>query len=158
MNTDGGGWMSFAAMASSGNTFAGDTGGTSWETTTYSYGTYSSTGATNSDYWRNYSGQSATQVLFKTGNGTYWIRMLLSQCLSSNTYSSNIATSNNFPVDGNNYNSTITVLFRGSPEDPWINAGGAHAVGNNYMFWGENSQGVHTTFKNNNGGILAFVR
>jgi hypothetical protein len=160
MNTDGGGWMSFAAMSSFGNTFAGSSGGTGWDTTTYSYGTYDSTGGTGSDYWRNYSGQSATQVLFKTGNGTYWIRMLLTQCLSSTTHSSNIATSNNFPVDGNNYNSTITVLYRGEgiPEDPWINAGGAHAVGNNYMFWGENGQTVHTTFKNNNGGILVFVK
>jgi hypothetical protein len=160
MNTDGGGWMSFAAMSGSGVNFAGSSGGTGWDTTTYSYGTYDSTGGTGSDYWRNYSGQSATQVLFKTGNGTYWIRMLLTQCLSSTTHSSNIATSNNFPVDGNNYNTNITVLYRGEgiPEDPWINAGISHAVGNNYMFWGENGLSVHATFKNNNGGILAFVK
>jgi hypothetical protein len=45
-----------------------------------------------------------------------------------------------------------------SSEDPWINVGNDHAVGNNYMFWGENQISGHDTFKNSHGGILAFVR
>jgi hypothetical protein len=161
MVTDGGGWMSHASMPAGVNSmFAGSTGSTSWTTTTYSYGTYDKTGSTSTNYWRNYSSQSPTQILFKTGNGTYWIRMLLSQCQSSTTHTTNIATSNNFPSDSNNYNTSITVLYRGdgNPEDPWINAGNTHSGGNNYMFWGENNSPVHYTFKNNNQGVLAFVR
>lgn len=161
MVTDGGGWMSFASMPAGVNSmFAGSTGSTSWTTTTYSYGTYDKTGSTSTNYWRNYSSQSPTQILFKTGNGTYWIRMLLSQCQTSTTHTTNIATSNNFPSDGNNYNTSITVLYRGdgNPEDPWINAGNTHAGGNNYMFWGEANSAVHYTFKNNNQGVLAFIK
>ena len=160
MVTDGGGWMSFAAMTGSGSMWSGSTGSTSWATTSYSLGTYDKAGGTASNYWRNISGQTKTSVLFKTGNGTYWIRMLLSQVYSSVTHTTNIATSNNFPSDSNNYNGSITVLYRGdgNPEDPWINAGNTHSGGNNYMFWGENSSPVHYTFKNNNNGVIAFIK
>lgn len=159
MDTDGGGWMSFAASPNTSNWFGGNSTG-SWSGLSYSSGTYNSAGVIG-DYWRNYSQQSVTQVLFKTGNGTYWIRMrLVDIYLGANTtYTTNIATSNNFPNDGNNYNGSITVLFRsGQSEDPWINAGNAHAVGNNYMFWGENNINVHQGWKNGQGGIIAFVR
>ena len=159
MTTDGGGWMSFAANPTSSNWFGGNSTA-NWSGLSYSYGTYSSTGVIG-DYWRNYSQQSVTQVLFKTGNGTYWIRMRLADIYPgvSTAYTTNIATSNNFPSDGNNYNGSITVLFRsGQAEDPWINAGNSHAGGNNYMFWGETNINVHQGWKNGQGGIIAFVR
>jgi hypothetical protein len=159
MDTDGGGWMSFAASPNTSNWFGGNTTA-NWSGLSYSSGTYNSAGVIG-DYWRNYSQQSVTQVLFKTGNGTYWIRMRLADIYPGvgTTYTTNIATSNNFPNDGNNYNGSITVLFRsGQSEDPWINAGNAHAVGNNYMFWGENNINVHQGWKNGQGGIIAFVR
>jgi len=159
MDTDGGGWMSFAASPTTSNWFGGNTT-TNWSGLSYSSGTYNSAGVIG-DYWRNYSQQSVTQVLFKTGNGTYWIRMRLADIYPgvSTAYTTNIATSNNFPSDGNNYNGSISVLFRsGQSEDPWINAGNAHAGGNNYMFWGENNINVHQGWKNGQGGIIAFVR
>jgi len=160
--TAGGGWMSFASAPGSGNFFGGDTGlATSWTGLSYSFGTYSSAGSIG-NYWRNYSAQSVTQLLFLTGNGTYWISFPISHVVGTPTtaYTSGVTTSNNFPVDSNAYNTTITVMHR-SPnlgEDPWINAGNDHAIGNDYMFWGENNTTGHLPFKNANGGIIAFVR
>lgn len=160
MVTDGGGWMSFAAMPGTSGMFAGDSGNTTWSTNTYSYGTYDKAGGLTS-YWRNIGPQTKTYVLFKTGNGTYWLRMRLDQVAtnSGSAFTNEVATSNNFPSDANAYNTTAYVLFRANQgEDPWINVGNAHTAGNNYMFWGETGTTTHSTFKNNNGGVIAFVK
>ena len=58
------------------------------------------------------------------------------------------ASSGNF-LGAGEVNSKAYYLWRSSAEDPWINLGNNHAVGNNYMFWGEThedgSEG-HLTF------------
>jgi hypothetical protein len=156
--TNGGGWTSFASAPSSGNWFGGDSGSqAAWLGLNYSNGTYSTSGAIG-NYWRSYSSQSPTEVMFKTGNGLYWISFPLSYIVSGTTsYTSGVTTSNNMGA-ANSYNTSVTIMNRVNPEDPWINAGTSHAVGDNYMFWGEASQSAHTTFKNANGGIIAFVR
>jgi len=168
MVTDGGGWMSFASAPASGGWFSGNTQA-NWLDISYTYGTYSSTGAIG-DYWRDYSTQNVDEVLFKTGNGLYW--MILN--LADITYPQNEnslngpgllnskASSGNFLGTGE-VNSKAYYWFRIGPrEDPWINAGNYHAVGNNYMFWGEKHAErwgeYHLTFKNANGGIMLFVR
>lgn len=176
MSTSGGGWMSFASMPTGSTWFGGDTGlAQAWSTLgSYSYGTYSSTGAIG-NYWRDWSTQGVSELLFKTGNGTYWIHINISdiyQAPNNNSYVINsIASSNNFPADSTyQANTKVTIMHR-SPnngEDPWINAGTNHANGNeqvawpnttDYMFWGENGYAAsHYYFKSGNGGILAFVR
>ena len=153
--------MSFASAPASGSWFSGDSGSNSWLNLSYSYGEYSATGAVG-DYWRDYSGQDVTDIMFKTGDGLYWIVFKLEDIAYSQTTSGGIfdfvASSGNFQGD-NEENTKGYYLFRGSQmEDPWINAGNGHTVGNNYMFWGENSFSGHSEFKNAHGGILAFVR
>jgi hypothetical protein len=167
MVTDGGGWMSFASAPASGGWFSGNTQA-NWLDISYTYGTYSSTGAIG-NYWRDYSTQNVDEVLFKTGNGLYWMILRLADITYPQTYyGANgpgtfyvVASSGNFLGTGE-VNSKAYYWFRiGQREDPWINAGNNHAVGNNYMFWGETSQSgqeYHLTFKNANGGIMLFVR
>ena len=158
--------MSFASAPASGNWFSGDSGQNSWLNLSYSYGEYSATGAVG-DYWRDYSGQDVTEIMFKTGDGLYWIVFELAEIAYSQSTVHNspngifefVNSSGNF--QGNNEENTKGYyLFReeGAPEDPWINAGNNHAVGNNYMFWGEKNCAWHYAFKNDHGGILAFVR
>jgi hypothetical protein len=169
--TAGGGWMSFASAPGSGGWFSGDTGlAASWTGLSYSFGTYSSAGSIG-NYWRNYSTQSVSQLLFLTGNGSFWISIPISHVVgtggdgSSIVYTSGVTTSGTFPANQYNANSTVTVMHR-SPnagEDPWINAGNVHGNGGNdsgtdYMFWGENGTSGHNNFKNANAGIIAFVR
>jgi hypothetical protein len=161
-NINGGGWMSFASAPSSGNWFTGNTGAAAlWSGLSYSYSTYSILG-TIGDYWRNYSNQDITEVMFMTGNKLYWVSFPISyivQAESIKTYTSGITTSNNFPSDTNYYNTSLSIYHRSAQsEDPWINVGNTHAVGNDYMFWGESGHASHITFKNANGGILVFVR
>lgn len=176
MNTNGGGWMSFASHPASSTWFGGDTGlAQAWATLgSYSYGTYASNGSIG-NYWRDWSQQEVSQLLFKTGNGTYWIVINISDVYQApNNYSyviNSVASSNNFPADATyQANTKVTIMHR-SPnngEDPWINAGTNHANGNeqvawpnttDYMFWGENGYAAsHYHFKSGNGGILAFVR
>ena len=164
LETAGGGWMSFASAPASGGWFSGNSGSNSWFDLSYSYGTYSDTGAVG-DYWRDFSGQNADEIMFKTGDGLYWIVLKLEDISYPQSTVSNspngivnlVASSGNF--EGTNGESNYAYyLFRSSSEDPWINVGNDHAVGNNYMFWGENQISVHDTFKNSHGGILAFVR
>jgi hypothetical protein len=100
--------------------------------------------------------------MFKTGDGLYWIVFKLEDIALSTTTTLGtfdfVASSGNFQ-GVNQENTTGSYLFRESAmEDPWINAGNDHAVGDNYMFWGENSSHWHIKFKNLHGGILAFVR
>jgi hypothetical protein len=166
LETAGGGWMSFASAPASGNWFSGDSGQNSWLSLSYSYGEYSATGEVG-DYWRDYSGQDVTDIMFKTGDGEYWIVFKLEDIAYPQNTNGNenregifdfVASSGNFQGD-NEENTKGYYLFReSSMEDPWINAGDDHAVGNNYMFWGENSIHWHREFKNAHGGILAFVR
>ncbi|CAL6443634.1 unnamed protein product [Bathycoccus prasinos] len=164
LETTGGGWMSFASAPASGGWFSGNSGSNSWFDLSYSYGTYSDTGAIG-DYWRDFSGQNADEIMFKTGDGLYWIVLKLEDISYPQSTVSNspngivnlVASSGNF--EGTNGESNYAYyLFRSSSEDPWINVGNDHAVGNNYMFWGENQISAHDTFKNSHGGILAFVR
>ena len=175
LETAGGGWMSFASAPASGNWFSGDSGKNSWLSLSYSYGEYSATGEVG-DYWRDYSGQDVTDIMFKTGDGEYWIVFKLEEIVFSTTTTSGtfdfVASSGNF--QGQNQENTTGHYFfwanSGKPvvKDPYINAGNDHAVGytnnndadsdNNYMFWGEDSSNDHVQFKNSHGGILAFVR
>lgn len=176
MTTSGGGWMSFASSTGSGgwsNIAQIDTGYTAWSSLgSFSRGTYSPTGQIG-EYWRDWSQQNVTELLFKTGNGLYWIHLRISDIYLSPNGTSHtvnlIASSMNFPADGTYLaNSKATIMHR-SPnggEDPWINAGNVHGNDqstNDYMFWGEYNSGNssyvgHATFKNANGGILVFVR
>jgi len=143
LETAGGGWMSFASAPASGGWFSGNSGSNSWFDLSYSYGTYSDTGEIG-DYWRDFSGQNADEIMFKTGDGLYWIVLKLEDISYPQTVSNSpngivnlVASSGNF--EGTNGESNYAYyLFRSSSEDPWINVGNDHAVGNNYMFWGEN--------------------
>ena len=170
MTTSGGGWTSFASVNAGNAWFPDNINGNVavWSTMpSYNYGAYDKTGGIGT-YWRSYTLQSPTEILFKTGNGTYWIHFPLNQIYASPNGSqhqiSATATSNNYPgtYDSNN---TISIMHRNpnGGEDPWINAGNTHANGNNasgtdYMFWGENGSTGHNAFKIANGGILAFIR
>jgi len=162
--TAGGGWMSFASVPSTGGFFGGDTGNTDWTTLSYSYGTYDASGAVG-DYWRDISKQSVSEILFKTGDGMYWIVMKLSD-ISTTGDKTLVASSGNFE-ESKEENTKAYVLRRSSqPEDPWINAGNSHNGGVgaqyivNYMFWGESGYADHghASFKNDHGGVLVFVR
>ena len=69
--------MSFASSPATGGWFTGNTA-TSWLGLSYTYGTYLPSGDVG-DYWRDFSAQTEVdQVLFKTGDGQYWI-VLISQ-------------------------------------------------------------------------------
>jgi hypothetical protein len=155
--TAGGGWMSFASVPSTGGFFGGDTGNADWSTLSYSYGTYDASGAVG-DYWRDISKQSVSEILFKTGDGMYWIVMKLSD-ISTTGVKTLVASSGNFE-ESKEENTKAYVLRRSyHPEDPWINAGTSHYV--NYMFWGESGYDEeygHASFKNDHGGVLVFVR
>jgi hypothetical protein len=161
--TAGGGWMSFASVPSTGGFFGGDTGNADWSTLSYSYGTYDASGAVG-DYWRDFSKQSVSEILFKTGDGMYWIVMKLSD-ISTTGDKILVASSGNFE-ESKEENTKAYVLRRSSqPEDPWINAGDTHngGVGAEYIvdytFWGEAGyDAAHTSFKNDHGGVLVFVR
>ena len=166
MTINGGGWMSAASAPGSGAWAAMDTGSVvSWNNLNYSFGTYSTNGSIGS-YWRNYFGQSPTKVMCVTGNGTYWtsfpiyyLRQAGASGLSDVTFTSNVITSNNFPVDTQVYNTSVNIMYRAPQlEDPWITGGNTHSGGNNYMFWGEASNPSHATFKNANGGILMYIK
>ncbi len=162
---NGGGWMSFASVNK--NTwFSGNSGSqVSWSGLSYSYGSYSSDGAIG-DYWRNYSNQDVTEIMFMTGNKNYWVSFPLSYIVAATevkTYTTGITTSNNFPVDSYQYNSTLSIYHRAVSEDPWINVGNAHAAGQpagDYMFWGENNSNMttHSAWQVSQGGIIVFVR
>jgi hypothetical protein len=163
-----GGWMSMASAPGSGAWTAMDTGSNAnWNNLNYSFGTYSTNGSIGS-YWRNYSGQNPTQLLFLTGNGTYWVSFPIDYVrqasdgvsgVSNVAFTSNVTTSNNFPTDSFVYNSSLNIMHRAPQlEDPWITIGNTHAGGNNYTVWGESSNPSHTTFKNANGGILVFIK
>jgi hypothetical protein len=162
MTTNGGGWMSFAA--SNGTSWiTANIGGNSarWSTLSASYGTYSKTGAV-SNYWRDYSQQSISKVLFRTANSNYWIDVNIADINSDTEWGpsrTSNASSNNFSGTCNP-NTHWFVLHRGSNggEDPWINAGDNHACGDNHMFWGENGTTSHTNLVANHGGILLFVK
>jgi len=165
----GGGWMSFASAPGSGNWFGGDTGNlTSWVNLSYSFGTYSSAGSIG-NYWRNYNGQSVTELLFLTGNGTFWIRFPLTYITAGapgdGVFTTNVFTSNNFPDNSKAANTTVSILNRtggGSiGEDPWIIAANEHQSAESatdYTFWGESGTSGHQNFKNANAGIIVFVR
>ena len=161
--TAGGGWMSFASVPSTGGFFGGDTGNADWSTSSYSYGTYDASGAVG-DYWRDISKQSVSEILFRTGDGMYWIVMKLSD-ISTTGVKTLVASSGNFE-ESKEENTKAYVLRRSyHPEDPWINAGNSHNGGVgaeyivNYMFWGEAGyDAAHTSFKNDHGGVLVFVR
>jgi hypothetical protein len=162
MTTNGGGWMLFASAPSSGNWGTLNTGsGASWTNLNYNHGTYSAAGNIG-DYWKSYNGVSVSRLMFVTGNGNYWIEIDISDVYqspngTSHTVAAN-ATSGNTDA-GCSGNSQVTVMHRApQPEDPWINAGSSHACGSNYMFWGENNQGSHASFKNSNGGIRVYVK
>jgi hypothetical protein len=153
-------WTLVASAPASGGWFSGNTGGTPrWGIDNYSYGTPNG-GVGN--YWINFAGQGKTQIKFMTGNGLYWFVINLADInyLNTDWYTFNVVdSSNNFPIDGFEYNTKATVLLRDSQgEDPWINVGNSHACGNNYMFWGEIGYDAHNTFKNVNGGILVYVK
>jgi len=95
--------MSFASAPASGNWFSGDSGHNSWLNLSYSYGEYSATGALG-DYWRDYSGQDVTDIMFKTGDGLYWIVFKLEDIIAHpQTTTSSIfdfvASSGNFQGD-----------------------------------------------------------
>jgi hypothetical protein len=167
--TAGGGWMSFASAPGSGSWGSHSTGNqVSWVGLSYTLGTYSSAGSIG-NYWRNYSAQSVSEILFLTGNGTFWVRMRLDQIVGGlNAYTTNVQTSANFPNNQYSANTSVYVMHRnGQPEDPWINTGNVHGANDgtlasgDYMFWGENGGGTgtsHIEFKNANAGIIAFVR
>ena len=155
----GGGWMSFASSPADG-WFNGNTGTTTWSTISYSHGTYDASGNVG-HYWRNFSQQDVTDVMFLTGNSTHYLHLLLSDIKLSPNGSQHQVTvqGSNFLNSGCNADTTASVMFRSAqPEDPWINAGNLHAVEPNYMVWGENSHTGHGDFRQNNGGIIAFVR
>ena len=78
LETAGGGWMSFASAPASGGWFSGNSGFNSWFDLSYSYGTYSDTGAIG-DYWRDFSGQNADKLCSKPGTGCIGL------CLNSRT-------------------------------------------------------------------------
>jgi len=163
LTTAGGGWMSFASVPSSGNWFDGNTvefKSSGWSSTmSYSWGTYSSSGAIG-NYWRDFSQQSVTEVLFKTGNGQYWFVIKLTDVHGGGGTVDMVASSGNFGG-----NTQATIFWRDNAmEDPWINPTSGHSA--TYMMWGENgnndagtyNNNYHVDFKNANGGILAFVR
>jgi hypothetical protein len=172
MTSDGGGWMAVASHSTT-NWFAGNTGNlVSWSPNSlnYSYGTYSTTGQVG-QYWKNYYGWDVTDMMLKTGNGTYWIAFPLSYIQTSSSYvsfSSGVRTSNNFPSNQYNANTSVAVMHRnGQPEDPWINAGNEHgnggdASGTDYMLWGENNLSLdssnHGSFCAANGSSIMYVR
>jgi hypothetical protein len=169
MSTDGGGWILFTSCPNSGNWLSIDTGPQAgWEHTStainFNYGTYSKTGAIGS-YWKSYYNWGVTDVLFKTGNNTYWLAFPLSYIQGSSSYvtfTANVRTSNNFPDQTYNANNAVSVMHRPSNgEDPWIQAANIHVGGNtaqDYNFWGENDSTGHINFKNAQGGIRGFVR
>ena len=170
LETSGGGWMSFASSPADGGWFTGNTA-TSWLGLSYTYGTYLPSGDAG-DYWRDFSAQTEVdQILFKTGNGLYWMLLNLADLIypQNEWYQgatpiseragtiSQVASSGNF-LGAGEPNSKAFQLFRSTEVgDPSINAGYDHAIGNNYMFWQEGI-GSGTNFKNDNGGILLFVR
>tara|TARA_B110000305_G_scaffold166453_1_gene184060 strand:+ start:114 stop:872 length:759 start_codon:yes stop_codon:yes gene_type:complete len=170
LETAGGGWMSFASAPATGNWFSGSTGSNSWLDLSYSYGEYSEAG-TIGDYWRDYSGQSVDEIMFKTGDGLYWISFKLGDITypqnnegnSPNGILNLISSSGNFE-GGNSENTEGYYLYRDTTsafrEDPQINAGNCHSCPrNDYKFWVENASGSGVdSFKNAHGGILAFVR
>jgi surface protein len=172
LETDGGGWMSFASSPATGGWFTGNTA-TSWLGLSYTYGTYLPSGDVG-DYWRDFSAQTEVdQVLFKTGDGQYWIVLNLADLVFPQDvvfYTANdptngllamVASSGNFAGTAEENTKAYYLYRTGSATDPYINAGNAHAVGNNYMLWGEtHSVGSesHHTFKNSHGGVLLFVR
>jgi hypothetical protein len=164
MTTNGGGWMSFAASNGTTSWITTNVGGNSarWSTLSTSYGTYSSTGAV-SNYWRDYSQQSISKVMFRTGNSNYWIDVNIADINSDTDWGparAHNASSNNFSGTCNP-NTQWYIIHRDgvAGEDPWINAGDSHACGDNHMFWGENGlPGVHNNLLANQGGILAFVK
>jgi hypothetical protein len=161
----GGGWMSFASAPAGTPWFAGNSGnGASWTNLNYSYGTYSSSGAIG-NYWRNYSQQDVTELLFVTGDGTKYLGIDIADVyLSPNGNQHQVASNySSFPADQYNSHNTATIMHRsGQTEDPWINAGDTHGnggvgSGTDFMFWGENSHPGHDDIKNAY-GILAYVR
>jgi len=169
--TDGGGWMSFASSPATGGWFTGDSGSNSWSGLSYTHGTYSSSGAVG-DYWRDYSAQTdVDQILFKTGNGLYWMILNLTDVKYPQIHTSGVdglltmvASSGNMGADPPLYeeNTKAYYFLRGGDStnnmDPVINAGNSHKVGSNYMFWCEADYYYEADFKNANGGILLFVR
>ena len=161
----GGGWMSFAA-ATADRWFDGNSGTTTWSTPiSYSYGTYDASG-TVGHYWRDFSQQSVSDVMFLTGDSTYYLHLLLSNIyLSPNGSSHQVSVQgSNFPASGYAADTTATVMHRSpQPEDPWINAGNSHGNGGNgtgtdFMVWGETGYSGHSDIRQNYGGIVAFVR
>ena len=156
--TAGGGWESFASAANSGNWPGLNTGNAvGWENLDFSYGTYNSSGSTG-NYWRNITGCGYQEILFRTGNGTYWMVASIDSFRNdgSTTVFKNINTSGNFGSTAD-ANTTYTVMHRtGNSEDPWVNVGDGHGS-TSYWFWGENHS-AYLTFKNNNGGILVLGR
>jgi hypothetical protein len=170
LETAGGGWMSFASAPATGNWFSGSTGSNSWLDLSYSYGEYSEAGAIG-DYWRDYSGQNVDEIMFKTGDGLYWISFKLGDITYPQNNEGNspngilylTSSSGNFE-GGNSENTQGYYLYRDTTsafrEDPQINAGNCHSCPrNDYKFWVENASGSGVdSFKNAHGGILAFVR
>eukprot|EP00741_Cyanophora_paradoxa_P011878 tig00020571_g11480.t1 len=169
MTIRGGGWMSFAAQPSSGAMYAGDTGDASWTSTapSYAYGTYLANGTvpSTSGYWRNYTlqaGPSRSELLFKTGNGTYWISFPLSEMVRGSEFPGRTVTltASSGGLGSEDRNTKANVLFRAATiTDPWVTASSSHDT--ERVFWGEAaySQGAaNLTWKNNNQGIIVFVR
>ena len=157
MSKDGGGWMQVGASS----------GATAWITNNFgltnvkdypNYGTYSKTGAV-SNYWKSASGVTFSEMLFSTGNDTYWFAGLKTDF----NYAAATTTFNSTASSGNmsgicSPNSRFTVMFRAAnPEDPWINAGDSHGCGDNWMLWGEDTAS-HLTQMQANGGSKVFVR
>jgi hypothetical protein len=172
MTTDGGGWTLIASAPSSGNWFGGDTTWTAWQDLAYSYGTYDTSGQVG-NYWRDYSyDKKASQVLFKTGNGTYWLTLKMSDIApfeKSNSYYGRqqktiLASSANFGADdysSGHCNKYVKLYFLNYGEYPAIYPGWDYYQSEDcrsIQIWGENNHQYGTTWKNDNGGILVYIR
>jgi len=139
MTTAGGGWMSFGSLPV-GKWFAGNSP-MNWTRADYSYGTYNASGAVG-NYWRNYGQQDVTHVLFKTGNGLYWMYFPITEIYERWSSVAVTASSGNFPSQDENSYAFIANRNRPYyPEDPWISVGASHTDGQSSMIvlWGENN-------------------
>ena len=164
MTTFGGGWMVVASIPSTGNMFAGDTGTGAWQGKIFSRGTYSTSGVVG-DYWLDWSKMAACHVMFKTGSGTYWTAVKLTDMVQA--VNNSAVTVDAVGSSGNMgtavKNTKVTIKWDSTPNaaHPIVAAGDAIPGTNDaqsYAMWAENNDATLNAFKNSQGGIILLVR
>jgi len=164
MEVMGGGWTLVANVAGEG----------SWPNVNgdlesgFSDGNYPTTGdiwgdqARTKHFFTHFSWIPHEEVMFMTGNRHAFAVVSYNSINPKNidgTTAPNmfVEAERNTNVPRHNY---ANRLMRGAsnPEDPWIGFGGDHSANTRMMFYGENGQMGHTSYKNANGGIGIFVR